>query len=243
MTTVPSPNLGGGLQGKVAGLTISRPGGDPNGGFNIRLRGLATLGANSSPLIVIDGVIGASLDNVDPNDIESIDVLKDGSAAAIYGTRGSSGVILVTTKRGDEGRSSVDYNGYVAAEMKARTIPVLDRDEWIAIGGRDNGTSTDWIEEVTQTGISHVHNLSLSGGTGKTTFVKRHLTGEFEKKYIGLCYFQFCISLIFVFCYYLKYSEVLYKGTIFDRANRCFVDFEIFLLNSILTDFPFCERF
>ncbi len=101
------------IQGKVAGLSISKPGGNPNGGYNIRLRGLSTVGANTSPLVVIDGVIGGSLDNVDPNDIESINVLKDGSAAAIYGTRGSSGVIIVTTKKGKKGTSVIEYNGYV----------------------------------------------------------------------------------------------------------------------------------
>ena len=95
------------LQGKVAGLNISRPGGNPNGGFNIRLRGISSFGANAEPLIVIDGVIGASLSTVDPNDIESMDVLKDGSAAAIYGTRGSAGVILVTTKSGKKGKAVV----------------------------------------------------------------------------------------------------------------------------------------
>ena len=88
------------LEGKVAGLSITKPGSDPNGGFTLRLRGISTVGANASPLVVIDGVIGGNLDLVDPADIESIDVIKDGAAAAIYGTRGSSGVILVTTKKG-----------------------------------------------------------------------------------------------------------------------------------------------
>ena len=88
------------LQGKVAGLSISRAGGNPNGGFTIRLRGLSTLGANTQPLIVIDGQIGADINTVDPNDIQSIDVLKDAASAAIYGTRGSSGVIIITTKKG-----------------------------------------------------------------------------------------------------------------------------------------------
>jgi len=96
------------IQGKVSGLSISRPGGNPNEGYNIRLRGLSTIGANSQPLIVIDGIIGGSLDNVDPNDIESINVLKDGSGAAIYGTRGSSGVILVTTKKGSRGTTVIE---------------------------------------------------------------------------------------------------------------------------------------
>ncbi|MGB5436932.1 MAG: carboxypeptidase-like regulatory domain-containing protein, partial [Maribacter sp.] len=97
------------LQGKVAGLSIYNKGGNPNEDAVIRLRGISTVGANSEPLVVIDGVVGASLNNVDPNDIASVNVLKDGSAAAIYGTRGSSGVILVTTKRGTSGKASVDY--------------------------------------------------------------------------------------------------------------------------------------
>jgi TonB-dependent SusC/RagA subfamily outer membrane receptor len=88
------------LQGKVPGLGISRAGNDPNAGFEIRLRGLSTIGANAQPLVIVDGVQGVPLTSVDPNDIESIDVLRDGSASAIYGTRGSSGVILITTKKG-----------------------------------------------------------------------------------------------------------------------------------------------
>lgn len=163
------------IQGKVAGLSISKPGGDPNGTYEIRLRGLSTVGANTQPLVVIDGIIGGSLANVDPNDIESIDVLKDGSAAAIYGTRGSSGVILVTTKSGRAGRFNVDYNGYVAFESVAKTVPVMTADEWRDLSneielGNDFGYSTDWFDETTQTAVQHTHNISLSGGTTSTTY-------------------------------------------------------------------------
>jgi TonB-dependent starch-binding outer membrane protein SusC len=158
------------LQGKVAGLVISRPGGNPNQGFSIRLRGLSSLGANQQPLVVIDGVIGADLNSVDPNDIASIDVLKDGSAAAIYGTRGSAGVILVTTKTGRVGRPSVDYNFYVAADQLARTVQVMSADEYREIGGTDLGANTDWFDEITRTGMSNVHNLSLGGGSENTTY-------------------------------------------------------------------------
>ncbi len=156
------------IQGKVAGLSISRPGADPNGGFSIRLRGLATLGANTQPLVIIDGLIGGSLALVDPNDIESIDVLKDGSAAAIYGTRASSGVIIITTKKGRRGFSSVEYNGYVAAESIARQVQTVSADEFVRLRGQsvNRGNNTDWMDEVTRTGISHVHNLALSGGLG-----------------------------------------------------------------------------
>ena len=163
------------IQGKVAGLTITRAGANPNGGYDIRLRGLSTLGANTSPLIVIDGVVGASLDNVDPNDIASMDVLKDGSAAAIYGTRGSSGVILVTTKGGREGKMVADYNGSFIFESPYRFQPVLDATQWRQLSseiglGQDYGANTNWFEEITQTGKSQVHNLAVSGGSKSTTY-------------------------------------------------------------------------
>ncbi len=163
------------IQGKVAGLSISKPGGDPNAGFDIRLRGMSTIGANLGPLIVIDGVIGGDLSNVDPNDIESINVLKDGSAASIYGTRGSSGVILVTTKKGRAGTSAIEYNGYVTTEMVAKNVPVMDATEWRALSaetglGTDFNSSTDWFDEIERTALSHTHNISLSGGTAQTTY-------------------------------------------------------------------------
>lgn len=159
------------LQGKVGGLVIARPGANPNQGFNIRLRGLSTVGASTEPLIVIDGVLGGDLNSVEPQDIESIDVLKDGSAAAIYGTRGASGVILITTKRGQAGQSTVNYNGQMTFETKDRVVDVLSPDEYRAFGGgNDLGSSTDWFDELTQTGVSHLHNLSLSGGNAATTY-------------------------------------------------------------------------
>jgi TonB-dependent SusC/RagA subfamily outer membrane receptor len=127
------------LQGKVAGLSIYNRGGNPNQSATIRLRGISTIGANTSPLIVVDGVIGASLDNIDPNDIESFNVLKDGSAAAIYGSRGSSGVILVTTKRGSSKGTTIDYNGYIAAATIYRRQPVFSASEYVANGGNDLG--------------------------------------------------------------------------------------------------------
>jgi len=158
------------IQGKVAGLSISKPTGDPNGSFNIRLRGLSTVGAATQPLIIIDGVIGASLENVDPNDIASFDVLKDGSAAAIYGTKASSGVILVTTKKGRSGQAKLNFNSYAAVERIARSVPNMNATEYVAIGGTDLGESTDWLDEITGTGIAQSHNLSISGGTPQTTY-------------------------------------------------------------------------
>ena len=169
------------IQGKVSGLSISKAGGDPNGTYDIRLRGMSTIGANLGPLVIVDGVIGGDLNNVDPNDIESINVLKDGSAAAIYGTRGSSGVILVQTKKGKKGTAVIDYNVYVTADMIAKNTDVMNAAQWRALRtefnatqttpvGTDFGYNTDWFKQIEQTGISQVHNLSMSGGTDKTSY-------------------------------------------------------------------------
>ncbi len=168
------------IQGKVAGLVIAKPGGDPTGNFNIRLRGTSSATGNTSPLIIVDGVPGADLNSIDPNDIASIDVLKDGSAAAIYGTRATNGVILVTTKTGQSGEPKISYNGYISTETIARRVNVLKPDEYRALvrnpefaysnPALDLGASTDWFEAITRNPITHVHNLSLSGGTEKTTY-------------------------------------------------------------------------
>ncbi len=164
------------VQGKVAGLSISKPGGNPNQGFTMRLRGMSTIGANTQPLVVIDGVVGGSLDNVDPNDIESMDVLKDGSAAAIYGTRGSSGVIIVTTKKGRRGTAYIDYNGMVTLETVGKYPNVMNPDQWRTLSaetgtGTDFGFDTNWFEETTQNAIQQTHNLSMSGGSEKTKYM------------------------------------------------------------------------
>lgn len=158
------------VQGKVPGLQISRPGGDPNGGFTVRLRGLSSLGANQSPLIIIDGVIGADLQTVDPNDIQSVDVLKDGSAAAIYGARASAGVIIITTKTGIPGRATVDYNGFVSSETVAGRVSVASPDDFVRLGGPNLGGNIDWVDEMTRNAISQAHNISLSGGNAQTTY-------------------------------------------------------------------------
>lgn len=159
------------IQGKVAGLTITKPGGNPNDDYTVRLRGVTTFGANQEPLVVIDGFIGASLSSVDPADIASMDVLKDGSAAAIYGTRGSSGVILITTKSGKKGRANIDYNGSVSFDNVDRSMNFMTPAEYRQVDGAvDLGSSTDWLDEVTQTGVSQVHNLSMAGGSDKTQY-------------------------------------------------------------------------
>src|SRR5690606_11347751 len=159
------------LQGKVPGLNIVAPQGNPNGTYNIRLRGLSTLGANTQPLIIIDGVIGADLARIDPSDIESIDILKDGGAAAIYGTRGSSGVIIIQTKKGKTGQSLVNYNAYMAVEQMDRSLPVMGREEYLQFGGTDYGADTHWMDQITRSAVSQVHNLSLSGGSERSTYM------------------------------------------------------------------------
>ena len=159
------------LQGKVAGLTVYNKGGNPNSSATIRLRGISTVGGNTEPLVVIDGVLGQSLSNVDPADIENITVLKDGSAAAIYGTRGSSGVILVTTKSGKNGQPfSVSYNGQFSTASISNQIDLMGRQEFLATGGTDLGADTDWRDEVTRTAVSKIHNIAAVGGTDKANY-------------------------------------------------------------------------
>jgi len=158
------------LQGKVAGLQVYNRGGNPNDQGTIRLRGISTVGANVQPLVVIDGVIGASLQNIDPNDIASISVLKDGSAAAIYGSRGSSGVIIVTTKKGSKSKElQWSYNGQVSTESPVNSVAILNPTEFVAAGGTDLGSQTDWIDEVTENPISHNHGIAVSGGVGNNS--------------------------------------------------------------------------
>jgi iron complex outermembrane receptor protein len=163
------------IQGKVAGLSIARPGGDPNADFTIRLRGLSTFGANTEPLIVIDGVQGADINSVDPEDIASIDVLKDASAAAIYGTRGASGVILITTKRGEMGPgekpTNVEFSTNFTLEQVARKLPILTRDEYLSFSGTtDFEDDTDWIDAITRNGFTQVYNLAIFGATEQSNY-------------------------------------------------------------------------
>ena len=161
------------IQGRVAGLAITNPNGDPTGSTQIRLRGTNTIGgANTAPLVLIDGIPG-ELGTVAPEDVESVDVLKDGSAAAIYGTRGTNGVILITTKQAKGvDINQVEYNGYVSTSLIAKKLDMLNADEFRTLyPDQDHGADTDWIDEISRTPISHVHNLSLMGGNSKTNYI------------------------------------------------------------------------
>ena len=162
------------IQGKVAGFSISKAGGDPNMDFQMRIRGLNSITGRTNPLIVIDGVTDGSLSNVDPNDIESIEVLK-GGAAAFYGLRGSAGVIKVTTKRGISGTFHIEYNGYTSAETVAKTSPAMNAGQWRSLSkltgyGTDFKNNTNWFNELTRPAFSVVQNIALSGGKNKTTY-------------------------------------------------------------------------
>lgn len=164
------------IQGKVAGLRITTPSGSPTSNTQINLRGINSINGTSAPLILIDGIPG-NLNTVAPEDIESVDVLKDGSAAAIYGTRATGGVILITTRknRNNTSRSSVEYSNYVNIQTIARRPNLLTGDDYRrkiseGIDYQDFGGNTDWLDEITQKPVSHNHNLTFFGGNSTTNF-------------------------------------------------------------------------
>lgn len=162
------------VDGKVAGVTVSSTAAaDPNSSSSIQVRGASSLKAGNSPLIVIDGMPGGDLRNISQQDIESITVLKDGSAAAIYGSRGANGVILVQTKQGKAGKVKISYDGYVEHDFVASKPDVLDAESYLAnvTGAKDYGHRTDWYDALlNKKNIGHNHNISLSGGSESTIF-------------------------------------------------------------------------
>lgn len=161
------------VQGKIAGLVINKPGGDPNGEFTVRLRGATSL-EGQPPLVVIDGVaiddFYKAIATLNPNDVEAYDVLKDASAAAIYGARGANGVILITTKSSKSGWPSVEYNGWTGIESVSNQLKVLTAEQWreataaIGGGGLDKGANTNWQKAISRTAYSHNHSIALHGG-------------------------------------------------------------------------------
>jgi TonB-linked SusC/RagA family outer membrane protein len=165
------------LQGRIPGLNISNRGGDPNVESTIRIRGLSSFDSKAQPLIVIDGVPMASFINLDPQDVASVTILKDGASASIYGIRGSGGVILITTKKATmkSGLSvSLSAQGSVASLSKEQ--PVLTSSQHIQVGGSDLGSSTDWQREITRMGFSQEYHLAVSGANKNTSFrVSTHL--------------------------------------------------------------------
>jgi len=182
------------LQGRAAGVVITSANGDPGANPNVRIRGGTSINASNLPLYVIDGVpidngtvtpgganLGAApprnpLNTLNPNDIESIDILKDASAAAIYGSRGANGVIIITTKKGKEGKGTLNYDTYAGFNTPAKYLPLLNAAEYrqFVQSNRLNNdlgnANTDWQREVLRTALVHNHDLSFGGGTAKTQY-------------------------------------------------------------------------
>ena len=165
------------LQGKVPGLVVSSTA-DPNGSPTITLRGASTLRTGAmSPYYVVDGIPGVDISIVSPEDIESIDVLRDATATAIYGSKAANGVIIITTKKGSKERTNVTYNGYVAFDNILKKYDVCTADDLRRyakdnnITLKDGGANMDWQDEVLRTGISHNHNVNISGGNGSTNYM------------------------------------------------------------------------
>ena len=166
------------IQGKVAGVSITNTGaGDPNNQASIQIRGVSSRSAGLGPLIVIDGVPGGNLTNINPNDIASFDILKDGAASAIYGTRGSNGVIVVTTKKGSkDGRMHTSYSGMFSWDVINKELDMMSAQEFrdVRLGwgdtGVDLGGNVDWLDAVSRTGTAQQHTLTLSGGNDKSNY-------------------------------------------------------------------------
>ena len=165
------------IQGKVAGVSIENTGAaDPNSQASIQIRGISSRNAGLGPLIVIDGVPGGNLTNVNPSDIESIDILKDGAASAIYGTRGSNGVVLINTKKGSrDGSFHTSYEMVASANVMVKDLKMLSAQEFrekkVAAGtAEDFGGNYDWLKEVSRVGLSHQHTITLSGGNMNNNF-------------------------------------------------------------------------
>ena len=165
------------IKGKVAGVVITQGGGDPNQASTIRLRGQTSISGDQSPLFVVDGI---PLDNasefqtIAPGDIETYDVLKDASATSIYGSRGANGVIIVTTKKGKAGKTTVDYNGYVSVANQSKYYDLLNTAQYLAAvpnvanrptaQGESDDVNTNWQKAITRTAFTNSNNLAIAGG-------------------------------------------------------------------------------
>jgi TonB-dependent SusC/RagA subfamily outer membrane receptor len=165
------------LAGKIAGLTITEPGGDPNQIASVHLRGQSSLIGSLSPLFVVDGVIldnAAQFQNIPPDDIASYVVLKDAAAAAIYGSRGANGVIIVTTKKGAPGHPVISYDGLAGSSVQSKYIDLLTPNEYraaTALGTYDKGANTDWQKAISRTAFQQRHYVSVSGGTHTLNYI------------------------------------------------------------------------
>ncbi len=164
------------LQGKAAGVLITKKGGDPNAGFTVKIRGQSGLYSGTNPLFVIDGVPGADPTTISPDDIASVTILKDASATAIYGARGANGVIIITTKHGVKNRTTVSVNSYVSLDKVAKKLDLLSAADIRAyvkkynLEFQDGGANTDWQDAIFRNAISYSNNFAISGGGEHATY-------------------------------------------------------------------------
>ncbi len=157
------------LMGQVSGLQAYNRGGDPNASSLVRIRGLSAY-SQRQPLYVIDGIPGAALESIDPNDIASITILKDGSAQALYGIRASNGVILINTKTASTDRLSISYSGQAGVSQAHDGFPVFDAAAFRAADGVDLQSNTVWLDEITRDGFNQVHSLAVQGGRNQSRY-------------------------------------------------------------------------
>lgn len=190
LTLSPVANVGQGLQGRVAGMQINENSGAPGGNFSVRVRGINSINGSSEPLYIIDGVqisgggtvtAMSPLSQINPNDIESVEVLKDASAAAIYGARGANGVVLITTKQGKAGNTVVSYEGYYGVQKNTKQIALLNASEYATLENEiykkltypdpaSLGEGTNWQNLIFRSAPIQNHQLSVKGGSDKTQF-------------------------------------------------------------------------
>src|SRR5690606_15699391 len=210
-----SPKLSQALVGKVAGVQVSQTSGAPYEGTKIRVRGVGSINASSDPLYVIDGYPSGNSLNINPNDIESIDILKDAASAAIYGSRAAGGVVLITTKRGREGSSTVDYEFQGGFGQLSKKIDLLNSDQFIdlLIDGRNNtykdlvvnGGNT-WSDEYFRD--SNAARVARVGNAGSVTIPEE--------------YYDFSTGLAKPAQYHTDWQDELYRNAPFQRHNLSF---------------------
>ncbi len=175
------------LQGKAAGVQVLTNSGKPSEGFNIRVRGTNSINASSEPLYIVDGIPASDTRNINPSDIESISVLKDAASAAIYGSQGANGVVIITTKRGTTDKTKVTFDSYVGVANVTKTLKVLNGEQYRDLMTEMGQTTdwdqytenTDWQDEVFQTGVSQNYQLSFSGKSNKTSY---YVSGGYMKQ-------------------------------------------------------------
>jgi TonB-dependent starch-binding outer membrane protein SusC len=181
------------IAGRAAGVNINQVGSEPGQAPNIRIRGITSLSGGNDPLVVVDGIQGdmGLLNQIPPSEISSIEILKDASATAIYGSRGAAGVLLITTKKGKAGQTLIEYSGVASAESITRSYDMLSADEYRTVAAQrglsnafDFGGNTNWFDEVTRRGFTQTHNLSVSGGSESFTY-RTSLTGIMQQGIIN----------------------------------------------------------